>query len=175
MVTLAKVAVSIHPTPDAIGDGWVAATGELARPAARVYALPRLRRRALPYADGLLTWTAAAVAVVAFGLFLRTLLPSAGFWDTAEAQTVPHTLSIFHPTGFPTYAMLGWLWSQIPLGDVAWRMNSLSAVCVATSAGLAGLRNDRAGQGGDLWGRGSQLWFLTRGRFTFDEPRSLDC
>jgi Protein of unknown function (DUF2723) len=84
----------------------------------------------------LLSWTAAAVFVIAFGVFLRTLLPADGFWDTAEAQTVPHTLSIFHPTGFPTYAMLGWLWSQIPLGDVAWRMNAFSAICIALSAGL---------------------------------------
>ncbi|TMB83032.1 MAG: DUF2723 domain-containing protein [Chloroflexi bacterium] len=95
-----------------------------------------MRRTALPYAEGLLSWTAAAVSVVAFGIFLRTMLPSTGFWDTAEAQTVPHTLSIFHPTGFPTYAMLGWLWSQIPFGDVAWRMNVLSGVCIALSAGL---------------------------------------
>src|SRR5438552_4000858 len=102
----------------------------------RGVALPRLRRTTLPYADGLLSWTAAAVSVVAFGIFLRTMLPSTGFWDTAEAQTVPHTLSIFHPTGFPTYAMLGWLWSQIPFGDVAWRMNVLSGVCIALSAGL---------------------------------------
>ena len=137
MVTLAKVAVSIHPASDALGEGWDAATGELVRPApARQLVLPRLRRTALPYADGLLSWTAAAVTIVSFGIFLRTLLPSAGFWDTAEAQTVPHTLSIFHPTGFPTYAILGWLWSQIPVGDVAWRMNLLSAVCVSLSAGL---------------------------------------
>jgi hypothetical protein len=136
LVTLAKVAVSIHPTPDALGERWVAATGELTRPAMRPMVLPRLRRMALPYADGLLSWAAAAVTVVALGVFLRTLLPSDGFWDTAEAQTVPHTLSIFHPTGFPTYAMLGWLWSQIPLGDVAWRMNAFSAICIALSAGL---------------------------------------
>jgi hypothetical protein len=131
------VAVSIHPTPDALGERWVAATGELLQPARpRQVALPRLRRTALPYADGLLSWTAAAVSVVAFGIFLRTMLPSDGFWDTAEAQTVPYTLSIFHPTGFPTYAMLGWLWSQIPVGDVAWRMNVFSGLCIALSAGL---------------------------------------
>ena len=98
-------------------------------------ARPR-RGPSLPYADGLLTWTALAVALVAFAIYLRTMLPADAFWDTAEAQTVPHTLSIFHPTGFPTYAMLGWLWSQIPLGSVAWRMNLLSAVCLALSSGL---------------------------------------
>jgi hypothetical protein len=80
--------------------------------------------------------TAAGVAVFSFGIYLRTLLPGVGFWDTAEAQTVPHTLSIFHPTGFPTYTLLGWLWSQLPLGSVAWRMNLLSAVCLSITAGL---------------------------------------
>jgi Protein of unknown function (DUF2723) len=71
------------------------------------------------------------VALVALAIYLRTMLPSTGFWDTAEAQTVPHTLSIFHPTGFPTYTLIGWLWSQLPLGEVAWRMNLLSGVCLA--------------------------------------------
>ena len=44
---------------------------------------------------------------------------------------MPLHLSIFHPTGFPTYTLIGWLWSQLPLGEVAWRMNLLSGVCVA--------------------------------------------
>ena len=74
--------------------------------------------------------------LLAIGIYLRTMLPSTGFWDTGEAQTVPPTLSIFHPTGFPTYTLLGWLWSQLPIGEVAWRMNLLSAVCVALAAGL---------------------------------------
>jgi MFS family permease len=84
-------------------------------------------------------WSAAAVALIALAVYLRTMMPSAGFWDTAEAQTVPHTLSIFHPTGFPTYALLGWAWSQIPIGEVAWRMNLLSGVSLALAAGFATL------------------------------------
>ena len=63
-------------------------------------------------------------------------MPGVGFWDTAEAQTVPYTLSIFHPTGFPTYTLVGWAWSQLPFGEVAYRMNLMSAVCVALAAGL---------------------------------------
>jgi len=81
-------------------------------------------------------YVAAVIVVLALGIYLRTMMPSTGFWDTGEAQTVPPTLSIFHPTGFPTYAMLGWLWSLLPIGEVAWRMNLLSAVCVALSSGL---------------------------------------
>jgi hypothetical protein len=81
-------------------------------------------------------FVAATVVVVALAVYLRTMLPSTFFWDTGEAQTVPATLSIFHPTGFPVYAMLGWLWSQLPIGEVAWRMNLLSGVCVALTSGL---------------------------------------
>lgn len=103
------------------------------------------RRRApigrtwIPYTDNAVAFAAAVVVVLAIGIYLRTMMPSTGFWDTGEAQTVPPTLSVFHPTGFPTYAMVGWLWSQIPIGEVAWRMNLLSAVCVALAAGLVTL------------------------------------
>lgn len=69
-------------------------------------------------------------------MYLRTMLPATAFWDTGEAQTVPYTLSIFHPTGFPFYTLVGWAWSHIPVGSVAWRMNLLSGVCVALAAGL---------------------------------------
>ena len=124
MVFHAKMAVSIHRGSDA------PAAGGVARPTARAL---------IPHTSSELVWTAAAVSLVAFAIYLRTLLPSTAFWDTAEAQTVPYTLSIFHPTGFPTYTLVGWLWSQLPLGEVAWRMNLLSAVCVALSAGLVAL------------------------------------
>jgi transmembrane protein TMEM260 (protein O-mannosyltransferase) len=90
----------------------------------------------LPYATSEVAWAAAVVSLVALAIYLRTMFPSTGFWDTGEAQTVPHTLSIFHPTGFPTYTLIGWAWSQIPIGDVAWRMNLLSAVCLAAASGL---------------------------------------
>ena len=99
----------------------------------------RVAFRWVPYGDGALAFAAAAVMLLAFGIYLRTLLPSTGFWDTGEAQTVPPTLSIFHPTGFPTYEILGFLWTRLPIGEVAWRMNLLSAVCVALAAGLVTL------------------------------------
>ena len=43
-----------------------------------------------------------------------------------------------HPTGFPTYVLLGWLASVVlqPFGEPAFRMNLLSALCVAVAAGV---------------------------------------
>ncbi len=172
-VWLAKVAVSIQRSSrrTAAPVGGVAHVP--ARPAGPPVARRHERSLALPYADGLVTWTALAVSLVALAIYLRTMLPADGFWDTAEAQTVPHTLSIFHPTGFPTYAMLGWLWSQIPLGNVAWRMNLLSGVCLAAAAGLVvlvtghlvderhgGVRAAAAGVAGGVFAFAAEPWAI---------------
>jgi hypothetical protein len=124
MVFHAKVAVSIHVGPDAPGRAAVAPIGG---------------RSVIPYASPEAAWTAGAVALLALGIYLRTMLPSTAFWDTGEAQTAPYTLSIFHPTGFPTYTLVGWLWSHLPMGEVAWRMNLLSGVCTAAASGLVAL------------------------------------
>ncbi len=93
-------------------------------------------KRWIPHTDNAVAFAALFVALLAFGIYLRTMLPATGFWDTGEAQTVPPTLSIFHPTGFPMYLMVGWLWSQLPIGEVAWRMNLLSGLSVAVAAGF---------------------------------------
>ncbi len=78
------------------------------------------------------------VAVVAFGLARAALLPGVAFWDTGELQTVGPLLGTAHPTGFPTYVLLGWLASVVlqPLGEPAFRMNLFNAICLAAAAGL---------------------------------------
>lgn len=59
-------------------------------------------------------------------------------WDTAELQGVPYILGITHPTGFPFYVLLGWVWSHaIPLGTIAFRLNVFSGVALAAAAALA--------------------------------------
>jgi 4-amino-4-deoxy-L-arabinose transferase-like glycosyltransferase len=65
-------------------------------------------------------------------------MPGVGFWDTAEFQTIPPILGTAHPTGYPTYVILGWLASFVltPLGEPAFRMNLLSAICVGVAGGL---------------------------------------
>lgn len=80
---------------------------------------------------------AAAAVVLALAALAPTVMPGVGFWDTAEAQTVPPLLGTMHPTGFPAYVLLGWLASIVlqPLGEPAFRMNLLSALLVATAAG----------------------------------------
>ena len=47
-------------------------------------------------------------------------------------------LGTMHPTGFPAYAVIGWLASIVlaPLGSPAFTINLLSAILVATAVGL---------------------------------------
>ena len=78
------------------------------------------------------------VGVVATALAAWRLMPGVGFWDTAEFQTIPPILGTAHPTGYPTYVILGWLASIVlaPFGEPAFRMNLLSAVLVGVAAGI---------------------------------------
>jgi hypothetical protein len=78
------------------------------------------------------------VALVALGLARATLLPGQGFWDTGEFQAVPPVLGTAHPTGYPSYVILGFLASLAltPVGEEALRMNLLSALLLAAAAAL---------------------------------------
>jgi hypothetical protein len=70
------------------------------------------------------------------GLYVFTLLPGVGYWDTGEMQTVPYLPGIAHPTGFPLFVLGGWAFAHlVPFGNVAWRL-SLFAACA--SAGASG-------------------------------------
>ena len=78
------------------------------------------------------------VGVIATALAAWRLMPGVGFWDTAEFQTIPPILGTAHPTGYPTYVILGWLASIVlaPFGEPAFRMNLLSAILVGVAAGI---------------------------------------
>jgi len=80
----------------------------------------------------------ALVGIVALGLARSVLLPGQGFWDTGEFQSVPPVLGTAHPTGYPSYVILGWLatLALTPVGEAALRMNLLSALLLAAAAGL---------------------------------------
>jgi hypothetical protein len=64
------------------------------------------------------------------GVYVSTLLPGPGHsHDTAEVQFSAPLLCVTHPTGYPTYLLLGHAFSRlVPLGTPAYRMNLLSAV-----------------------------------------------
>ena len=81
----------------------------------------------------------AAGAVLTLIFVIPTLAPTVSFWDTAEFQTVGPVLGTAHPTGYPSYVILGWLASIVlqPFGEPAYRMNLLQAILAATAVAAA--------------------------------------
>ena len=88
---------------------------------------------ALPYA-----MAAVPVLLLSLALYVPTLLPDVGTWDTAEFQAIGPVLGIAHPTGYPTYTLLAWLASVVlqPVGNEAYRADLLSALLMAATAAL---------------------------------------
>ena len=66
------------------------------------------------------------------------MLPGVAFWDTGELQAVGPLMGTAHPTGFPTYVLIGWLASVLlqPFGEPAFRMNLLSGISLAVAAAV---------------------------------------
>ena len=68
------------------------------------------RRHRRPDATGrLASLRRVGVGLLASALWLWRLMPGVGFWDTAEFQMVLPVMGTAHPTGYPTYVLLGWL------------------------------------------------------------------
>ncbi len=88
---------------------------------------------------GIRTWLAPIlVGLVAFVAARLAMMPGLGFWDTAELQAVAPLMGVAHPTGFPTYVVLGWLANVLlsPFGEPAFRMNLFAGLSVAVAAAV---------------------------------------
>ncbi len=74
---------------------------------------------------------AALTGLLAFLVYLRTLAPTVMWYDMGELTTTSYVLGIAHNTGYPLYILLGKLFTFLPVGDVAYRVNLMSAVFAA--------------------------------------------
>ena len=73
----------------------------------------------------------AGVGLLAFAVYVQTLLPSVGWGDIARFQYVARVWGIPHRFGYPLYIALSRLFGYLPVGDLAYRVNLLSAVSAA--------------------------------------------
>jgi hypothetical protein len=62
-----------------------------------------------------------------FILYLKHLAPTIFTGDSADATIASYVLGIPHPPGFPVYVWIGHLFTFIPVGDIAYRVNLMSA------------------------------------------------
>ncbi|HRK33650.1 MAG TPA: DUF2723 domain-containing protein, partial [Candidatus Hydrogenedentes bacterium] len=66
---------------------------------------------------------AACTALTALVVYVMTLGPTITGEDSGELVTAAYTLGIAHPPGYPIWCLLGKVFTFIPFGSVAWRVN----------------------------------------------------
>jgi tetratricopeptide (TPR) repeat protein len=70
-------------------------------------------------------------------IYLLTLAPTVFFGDSGEFVTASYHLGIVHPPGYPLYTLLGKFFMMIvPTGDMAFRMNVMSAFFASAAAAV---------------------------------------
>lgn len=83
---------------------------------------------------------ALVLLVFSFAVYCATLAPTITWAhhaaDGGDLITAAHTFGVAHPPGYPTYVLLGKLFTLLPLGDVAFRLNLMSAVFASASVVL---------------------------------------
>lgn len=68
-----------------------------------------------------------AVASLLSLFYGLTLSPTVPGGDSGELITVAHSLGVAHPPGYPLYTLVAHLFSYLPFGSVAYRINLFSA------------------------------------------------
>ncbi|MCA0388673.1 MAG: DUF2723 domain-containing protein [Bacteroidetes bacterium] len=78
---------------------------------------------------------ASITTVVVFLVYYSTMAPSVLQIDTGELAAAQALAGIAHPTGYPLFTMLGWLFASIPLPfSVIYQLNLFAAI--TTSIGV---------------------------------------
>ncbi len=67
------------------------------------------------------------ILVLTFAVYQSTMANTVSFFDSGELISGAATLGISHPPGYPLYVLTGYLFSKIPMGNIAFRVNMLSA------------------------------------------------
>ncbi len=77
----------------------------------------------------------AAVGIAFLALYTYTLAPDVLGHDSGDWEAAGALLGLSHSPGSPAYTIIGWLFSRVPIGSLAARVNFVSAVIGA--AGVA--------------------------------------
>ncbi len=80
--------------------------------------------------------TAILLTILTLGAYTFTAAPGVTMEDSGDFIMGVLTLGIVHPPGYPLYTILGHLFSYLPLGDPAFRVNLFSALWGALCLGI---------------------------------------
>lgn len=79
---------------------------------------------------------AAAMTLLFLLLYGKTLAPGLLTGDSAEFQVLSQQLGLTHAMGYPIYLLVGKLFSYLPINELPWRINLLSAVSASLAIGI---------------------------------------
>lgn len=85
-------------------------------------------------------WLCGLIAgVIAFAVYFWTTAPNVTLLDSGEFIVAAQHFGVPHPTGYPLWTFLAWLFQLLPLGNAAWEINLFSGVCGALATALAAM------------------------------------
>jgi hypothetical protein len=108
-----------------------AGPGPLARTGATIAAI-----RAVLTARPAATLVGLAMMVAAFTLYLITAARDITFGDTPELTAVALTGGVAHAPGYPLFTVIGWVFGQLPVGPLPFRIALFSVVCHTLTVGV---------------------------------------
>ena len=79
---------------------------------------------------------AAVSAVVSGAVYFWTAAPNVTLLDSGEFIVAAQHFGVPHPTGYPLWTLLAWMFQMLPLGNAAWEVNLFSGFCGALATGL---------------------------------------
>jgi len=80
---------------------------------------------------------------VIWAVYLWTLAPELTLEDSGELCTGSYYAGIPHPPGYPFWAIYSWLWTLLPFGNVAWRVEVGESFAAAMGCGMVALMVSR--------------------------------
>ncbi len=91
-------------------------------------------------------WIVAGLAFLVSGaIYFYTMTPEVTLQDSGELVTGAFNFGVPHPSGYPLWAFLGWVWRHlVPFGNPAWRLALFSVVTGAALVGLLTLLMSRS-------------------------------
>lgn len=82
------------------------------------------------------TFATCLALLVPLVAYLLTLAPSVTGGDAGELVLGAKSAGVLHPPGYPLYALIAHLFTRLPIGELALRVNLFSALTGALAAGV---------------------------------------
>ncbi|MEA2554448.1 MAG: hypothetical protein QOJ65_2624 [Fimbriimonadaceae bacterium] len=78
---------------------------------------------------------AACLFILGLVTYIRTLAPDVLYGDSGEFQVLAATGGLAHATGYPIYLLMARVFTWLPFGTLAWKVNLLSAILACSAIG----------------------------------------